>query len=189
MNYTYRYPGSIQIRLGRRYGQVEVTEEYLAETHDLLMDRIDHPMKTLSISLEIEATAERIWDVATSSINTFYGFQPGVAGVVDLNELGSQEGGRHVVYRTKEGKYTARIGEVLVNLPYAQMVVSDIDATDTSVGGSFPGLFSIRIEESDMIGRTTVHLSHTALGLRCTSVLQLLITQIKNIARRVEEEC
>jgi hypothetical protein len=188
MNYTYRYPGSIQMRLGRRYGQVEVAEEYLAETHDLLMDRIDHPMKTLSISLEIEATAERIWQVATGSIHSFYGYQPGVAGVVDLNALGAQEGGRHVVYRTKDGKFSARIGEVLVNLPNFQMVVSDIDATDTSVGGSFPGLLSIRLEEDTLTCRTTVHLSHTALGLRCTSVLQLLIGQIKNIARRVEEE-
>jgi uncharacterized protein YndB with AHSA1/START domain len=188
MNYTYRYPGSIQLRLGRRYGQIEVCETFLAETHELLMERIDHPMKTLSISLEIEAGPEAVWEVAAGSIATFFGYQPAVAGVVGLNGLGSLEGGRHVVYRTRDGKFTGRIGEVLVNLPGSQLVISDIDAGDQTTGGSFPGLYSMRLEEGSEPGRTTVHLSHTALGLRCTSVLQLLISQIKNIARRVEEE-
>lgn len=188
MNYTYRYPGSIQTRVGRRYGQIEVCETFLAETHELLMERIDHPMKTLSISLEIEADLDRVWEIAARSIDSFFSFQPGVAGVVSLNGLGSMEGSRHVVYRAKDGKFSARIGEVLVNLPGSQFVVSDIDAGDHSVGGSFPGLFSIRVEEAGDAERTTLHLSHTALGLRCTSVLQMLICQIKNIARRVEEE-
>jgi hypothetical protein len=188
MQYTYRYPGSIQGLLGRRYGQLNLPEESLSQTHEALMDRLDHPTKTLCVTLETDAPPTEVWEAAARTLEVFYSHQPGYAGTVGLNSLGMQEGGRFVVYRTRDGRVEARTGEVLVNLTGSHLVLSDLDIGDPSVSGSFPSLFSLRLDEGTAPGRTMIYLCHTALGVLDAALLPFLIRQLQSIGQRVEEK-
>lgn len=184
MLYTYTYPGSSK---SQRYERIYVQEDHLDQTHTELMHRLDSPTNTLAITTEIAAPLDVVWQEAAGSVGVFFSHQPGYRFLVHLNMLGTGEGGRYVVIREEDGRRIDRIGEVLVNLNRSQLTVSDIDAFDPSVAGSFPSLFTVRVEASPENPEATVlYLSYTMLGVPRPKVLTMLVDQLSSICDQVE---
>ena len=192
MDYTYRYPENVSEVNGRRFGHIAVTEDFLAQTHEELLKRLGAPGKTIAVQIEVNAPKERVWEIAASSVDTFFSHQPVYAGVSSINALGSDEGGRFVTHRIMDGGVLDRIGEVLINMPLAQFTVSDIDIVDVSVSGFFPSLYSVNVEDHpDDPEKTLVLVSYTMLGIAHPWALGMLAYQansIKHYAETVEEE-
>ncbi len=185
MLYTYAYPGSARGD-PRSYERIFVHEDHLDQTHCELIDRLDTPGNTIGISTELDAPPEVVWHEAAGSVGVFFSHLPAYRCLVHLNSLGSQEGGRYVVIREDRGRRLDRIGEVLVHLPGSQLTVSDIDSADASVAGSFPSLFTIRLESgTDDPSGTTMYIGHTMLGVPQAGILGALVHQVNSIAQRV----
>jgi len=189
MNYTYRYPTRIQNLSGRRYGHIDIPEDYLGQTHTELLNRLDVPEKTIAVQIEVDAPRERVWELAASTVETFFSHHPINAGISDLNILGSHEGGRFVVHRSANGAIFDRIGEVLVNMPAVQMTVSDIEIADPSVVGFFPSLYTIRLEDHpEDPERTVVYLAYTMLGVAHPWAIGVLAYQANSIKYHSERQ-
>ena len=192
MDYTYKYPVNVSEVNGRRFGHITVPDEFLSQTHEELMKRLGAPNKTIAVQIEVQASKEKIWEVAAGSVDAFYSHQPVYAGLSPINSLDSEEGGRYVIHRIIDGQVLDRVGEVMLNMPLAQFTVSDIDIADVSVSGFFPSLYSINLEDHpDDPEKTLVLLSYTMLGVAHPWALGMLAYQansIKHYAESVGEE-
>lgn len=187
MNYTYRYPSKLQTINGRRFGRINIAEEYLNQTHNELLARLDVPEKTIAVQVEINAPKEAVWEIASESVAKFFSHHPIFAGLTHLNALGSQEGGRFVVHRAINGCIFDRIGEVLVNIPYSQFTVSDVEIADPSVAGFFPSLYTLKVEDHpDDPQKSLVLLTYTMLGVAHPWALGVLAYQANGIKYHAE---
>lgn len=187
MDYTYRYPDNVSEVNGRRFGHIAVPGAFLAQTQEELVKRLGVPGKTIAIQIEVNATRELVWQVAASSVDTFFSHQPVYAGLSTVNALGSDEGGRFVTHRIMDGGVLDRLGEVMINLEPVQMTVSDIDIADVSVSGFFPSLYSVNLEDHpDDPDRTIVLVSYTMLGVAHPWALGMLAYQANSIKHHVE---
>ncbi len=187
MNYTYRYPTKIQSINGRRFGHININEEFLNQTHTELLSRLDVPEKTIAVQVEVESPRDRVWEIAAASVEAFFSHHPILAGLSPLNSLGSDEGGRFVIHRVINGCIFDRIGEVLVHIPGSQMTVSDIEIADTSVSGFFPSLYTIKVEEHpEDPEKTIVLLTYTMLGVAHPWALGTLAYQANGIKYHAE---
>ena len=116
MIYKFKYP-EIVSKINTIYnGQVEITSDYLAETHSVLLSFLERPEKQISVNIEIDAPIELIWRIAAGTIDKFYSHQPAVIGVSEVNSLDSQEGTRFIVHRNINGGILDRLGEVILSL-------------------------------------------------------------------------
>ena len=189
MNYTYRYPTKIQSINGRRYGHIDINEEFLNQTHNELLARLDVPEKTIAVQVEVDAPCEKVWEVAAESVDAFFSHHPILAGLSPLNSLGSQEGGRFIIHRVINGCIFDRLGEVLVHIPGSQMTVSDIEIDDASVSGFFPSLYTIKLEaHPDDPEKTIVLLTYTMLGVAHPWALGTLAYQANGIKYHAERK-
>lgn len=192
MEYTYKYPANVREVNGRRFGHITISGEFLSQTHEELVKRLGVPGKTIAVQIEVNASKERIWDVAASSVEAFFSHQPVYAGLSPINSLGSEEGGKYIIHRVIDGAVSDRIGEVVINMPLAQFTVSDIDIADVSVAGQFPSLHSINLEDHpDDTNKTLVLLSYTMLSVAHPWALGILAYQansIKHYAESVDSE-
>ncbi len=187
MDYTYRYPDNVSEVNGRRFGHIAVPGAFLAQTQEELVKRLGVPGKTIAIQIEVNATRELVWQVAASSVDTFFSHQPVYAGLSTVNALGSDEGGRFVTHRIMDGGVLDRLGEVMINLEPVQMTVSDIDIADVSISGFFPSLYSVNLEDHpDDPDRTIVLVSYTMLGVAHPWALGMLAYQANSIKHHVE---
>jgi len=189
MNYTYKYPTKIQSINGRRYGHINIAEDYLAQTHNELMNRLDVPEKTIAVQVEVNAPKEKVWITAASSVAKFFSHHPIFAGLTHLNSLKSDEGGRYVIHRAINGCIFDRIGEVLVNMPNSQFTVSDVEIADPSVSGFFPSLYTVKVEDHpDDSQKTIVLLTYTMLGVAHPWALGVLAYQANGIKYHSEHQ-
>lgn len=189
MNYTYRYPTKIQSINGRRYGHIDINEEFLNQTHNELLARLDVPEKTIAVQVEVDAPCEKVWEIAAESVDAFFSHHPILAGLSPLNSLGSQEGGRFIIHRVINGCIFDRLGEVLVHIPGSQMTVSDIEIVDASVSGFFPSLYTIKLEaHPDDPEKTIVLLTYTMLGVAHPWALGTLAYQANGIKYHAERK-
>jgi hypothetical protein len=187
MNYTYKYPTKIQSINGRRFGHINIAEEFLTQTHNELMSRLDVPEKTIAVQVEVNAPKERVWEVAAGSVTRFYSHHPIFAGLTHLNFLKSEEGGRFIVHRAINGCIFDRVGEVLINIPNAQFTVSDVEIADPSVSGFFPSLYTVKLEDHpDDPEKTIVLLTYTMLGVAHPWALGVLAYQANGIKYHTE---
>jgi len=187
MNYTYRYPTKIQSINGRRHGHIDINEEFLNQTHTELLARLDVPEKTIAVQVEVEASPERVWQIAAESVEAFFSHHPILAGLSPLNSLGSREGARFVIHRVINGCIFDRVGEVLVHIPGSQLTVSDIEIADTSVSGFFPSLYTIKLEaHPEDPDKTIVLLTYTMLGVAHPWALGTLAYQANGIKYHAE---
>lgn len=187
MNYTYRYPTKVQTINGRRYGHIHIAEEHLNQTHNELLDRLDVPEKTIAVQVEVNAPKHLVWEMAASSVTAFFAHHPIFAGLTHLNALKSDEGGRFVIHRTINGCIFDRIGEVLINIPYSQFTVSDVEIADPSVSGFFPSLYTIKLDDHpDDPNRTIVLLTYTMIGVAHPWALGVLAYQANGIKYHAE---
>ncbi|MBS1912201.1 MAG: hypothetical protein JST22_09460 [Bacteroidetes bacterium] len=188
MNYTYRYPARVQHINGRRYGHVHISEADLNQTHTELLDRLDVPEKTIAVQVEVNAPKEKVWEIAASSVAKFFSHHPIFAGLTYLGPLMSGEGGRYVIHRTINGCIFDRMGEVLINMPYSQFTVSDVEIADPSVSGFFPSLYTVKLEDHpDDREKTIVLLTYTMLGVAHPWALGVLAYQANGIKTHVEQ--
>jgi hypothetical protein len=189
MNYTYKYPTKIQSINGRRFGHINIAEDYLAQTHNELMNRLDVPEKTIAVQVEVNAPKEKVWATAASSVSKFFSHHPIFAGLTHLNSLKSDEGGRYVIHRAINGCIFDRIGEVLINIPNAQFTVSDVEIADPSVSGFFPSLYTVKVEDHpDDPQKTIVLLTYTMLGVAHPWALGVLAYQANGIKYHSEHQ-
>ena len=187
MNYTYKYPTKIQSINGRRFGHINIAEEFLSQTHNELMSRLDVPEKTIAVQVEVNAPKERVWEVAAGSVTRFYSHHPIFAGLTHLSILKSDEGGRFIVHRAINGCIFDRVGEVLINIPNAQFTVSDVEIADPSVSGFFPSLYTVKLEDHpDDPEKTIVLLTYTMLGVAHPWALGVLAYQANGIKYHTE---
>ncbi len=189
MNYTYKYPSKIQSINGRRYGHINIAEDYLSQTHDELLSRLDVPEKTIAVQVEVNAPKEKVWESSAGSVTRFFSQHPIFAGLTHLNSFKSEEGGRFIIHRAINGCIFDRIGEVLVNIPNSQFTVSDVEIADPSVSGFFPSLFTIKVEDHpDDSNKTIVLLTYTMLGVAHPWALGILAYQANGIKYHAERE-
>ncbi len=189
MNYTYKYPTKIQSINGRRFGHINIAEEYLNQTHNELLSRLDVPEKTIAVQVEVDANTEQVWEIAASSVSKFFSHHPIFAGLSHLNSFGSEEGGRFVIHRAINGCIFDRMGEVLVNIPGSHFTVSDVEIADASVSGFFPSLYTIKVEEHpDDPDKTIVLLTYTMLGVAHPWALGILAYQANRIKFHAEQK-
>lgn len=187
MDYRYKYPANVREVNGRRFGHITIPDEFLAQTHEELIKRLGAPGKTIAVQIEVNASKERVWEVAASSVEAFFSHQPVYAGLTPINSLGSEEGGRYIIHRVIDGAVHDRMGEVIINMPLAQFTASDIDIADVSVGGPFPSLHSINLEDHpDGSDKTLVLLSYTMLGVAHPWALGMLAYQANSIKHHAE---
>ena len=187
MQYTYKYPSRVQSISGRRYGHISIPEDYLAQTHEEMMNRLGAPDKTIAVQVEIEAPKEKVWEIAASSVSRFFSHHPVFAGLTQLNSLQSEEGGRFIIHRAINGVIFDRIGEVLVNMPLSQFTVSDVEIADPSVSGFFPSLYTIKLQEHpDDPEKTVALLTYTMLGVAHPWALGVLAYQANSIKYHAE---
>ncbi|HVK38102.1 MAG TPA: hypothetical protein VNA88_06200 [Candidatus Kapabacteria bacterium] len=188
MQYTYKYPNRLQSISGRRYGRISVAEDHLSQTHEELMSRLGAPDKTIAVQVEVNATKEKVWEIAAGSISRFFSHHPVFAGLTQLNSLGSDEGGRFIVHRAINGCIFDRIGEILVSMPLSQYTVSDVEIADTSVSGFFPSLYTMRLEDHpEDSSKTIVLLTYTMLGVAHPWALGVLAYQANSIKYHAEQ--
>lgn len=188
MQYTYKYPNRLQSLSGRRFGRVTIAEDFLAQTHEELMSRLGAPDKTIAVQVEVNATKEKVWEIAAGSISKFFSHHPVFAGLTGLNSLGSEEGGRFIVHRAINGCIFDRIGEILVNMPLSQYTVSDVEIADSSVAGFFPSLYTLRLEDHpEDSSKTIVLLTYTMLGVAHPWALGVLAYQANSIKYHAEQ--
>lgn len=189
MNYTYKYPSKIQNINGRRFGHINISEEYLTQTHNELLSRLDVPEKTIAVQVEVNAPKEKVWDASVGSVTKFFSHHPIFAGLTHLNSFKSEEGGRFVIHRAINGCIFDRIGEVLVNIPNSQFTVSDVEIADPSVSGFFPSLYTIKVEDHpDDPEKTIVLLTYTMLGVAHPWALGVLAYQANGIKYHAERQ-
>jgi len=192
MDFTYKYPTNVSEVNGRRTAHVTIPDSFLAQTHEELMKRLGIPGKTIAVQIEVEASRQHVWDIAAETVDQFYSHQPVYAGLTTINTLDSQEGGRFIVHRIIDGQVLDRIGEVMINMPGAQFTVSDVDLADVFMGGFFPEIYTINLEDQpDEPGKTVVLLSYTMLGVAHPWALGMLAYQansIKHFAESRESE-
>ncbi len=189
MQYTYKYPNKVQSVNGRRFGRISISEDHLTETHNELMNRLGSPDKTIAVQVEVEASRERVWEVAAGSVAGFFSHHPVFAGLTQLNSLESEEGGRYVIHRTINGCIFDRIGEVMVKIPRSQLTVSDVEIADASVSGFFPSLYTVKCQEHpEDPKKTVVLLTYTMLGVAHPWALGVLAYQANSIKYHAELE-
>ena len=189
MNYTYRYPTKIQSINGRRHGHIALNEEFLNQTHNELLARLDVPEKTIAVQVEVNSPSDRVWEIAASTVEKFFSHHPILAGLSPLNSLGSEEGGRFIIHRVINGCIFDRLGEVLVHIPGSQMTVSDVEIADTSVSGFFPSLYTIKVEpHPEDPEKTIVLLTYTMLGVAHPWALGTLAYQANGIKYHAERD-
>lgn len=188
MNYTYDYPQRVRAIHGRRRGAIALNEEHIAQTHGELVERLDHPRRTITVQAVVEATPQRVWAV-TGSAARLFSHQPRFAGLSSLPGLfRGVEGSRFVIHRAHDGRVFDRIGEVMFCIENAQLTVSDIEIADPSVSGHFPSLYTMRLEEDpDDADRCVVQLSYTTLGVVPQLMPAVLLLQLRSIQERAEE--
>ena len=185
MLYTYTYPKSARSEK-QSFERIYVQEDWLDQTHTELINRLDSPGNTVGISTEIDAPFDVVWQEAAGSVGVFFSHMPDYRCLVHLNSLGTDEGGRYVVIRESGEHRLDRIGEVLIHLPNSQLTVSDIDSADPSVSGTFPSLFTVRLEPgSEDADMTTIYIGYTMLGVPRPDVLNALVYQINSIFDKV----
>lgn len=189
MQYTYKYPSKVRSINGRQFGQINLNEDHLTETHNELMNRLGAPDKTIAVQVEVEASRDRVWDVAAESIAKFFSHHPVFAGLTPINLLDSEEGGRYVLHRAINGAIFDRIGEVLVRIPMSQLTVSDVEIADASVSGFFPSLYTLKCQDhADDPKKTVVLLTYTMLGVAHPWALGVLAYQANSIKYHAELE-
>ena len=187
MEYTYKYPANVREVNGRRFGHIIIPEAFLSQTQEELVKRLGVPGKTIAVQIEVNASKERIWEVAATSVEAFFSHQPVYAGLSPINSLESEEGGRYIIHRVIDGTVSDRIGEVIISMPLAQFTVSDIDIADVSVAGPFPSLHSIHFEDHpDDPNKSLVLLSYTMLSVAHPWALGILAYQANSIKHHAE---
>lgn len=187
MNYTYKYPSKVQDISGRRYGHITINDEHMSQTLNELMSRLGMPEKTIAVQVEVNASRERIWEIAASSVAQFFSHHPVFAGLSYLNSLGSEEGGRYIIHRAINGCIFDRVGEVMVNMPLSQFTVSDLEIADPSVSGFFPSLNTIKLlDHPTDREKTVVLLTYTMLGVAHPWALGVLAYQANSIKYHAE---
>lgn len=187
MEYTYKYPSKVQDINGRRYGQISVNEEHMTQTLNELMNRLDIPEKTIAVQVEINASREKIWEIAGGTVAKFFTHHPIFAGLSYLNSFGSDEGGRFIIHRVMNGVVFDRIGEVMVNMPLAEFTVSDLEIADPSLSGFFPSLYTMKLNDHpDDPSKTIVLLTYTMLGVAHPWALGVLAYQANSIKYHAE---
>jgi hypothetical protein len=187
MKYRYEQPERVREISGHRFGRIDVAESQLEQTHDELLNRLGVPHKTIAVHVEIEASRETVWQVAAGSVSCFFSHQPSYCGVTALNALGSEEGGRYIVYRMIVGAIFERVGEVLVNMPLSQFTASDVDVVDPGVSGCFPSLYSIRLfDHAEDPNRTILLVSCTSIGVAHPWAAEIVSYQANSIRKQAE---
>lgn len=166
MLYTFNYPDQVARLTGRRGGRVFVTEDFLRQTHEKLIERVSRQDRFLIHTWRVPESIEVVWDLLCGSAERFFSLLP----IHDTTSLKGASleviGSRFVVHwDARKNGVVDRLAEVIHYFPLRRVCVSDIEIADQSVTGIWQRIYGVELAQTPTGAGTEITISTHALHI------------------------